>query len=415
MHAADVIVVGAGLAGLRAARDLADVGQRVLVLESRDRVGGRGWTSTFPGTNAAIELGGSWFTEHQKLVAAELDRYGLGTRTFEPVTETRWRTGGELRLDSPIAASDTTSLAQWQQIQNDALQMADGTNDPRWSLSLDEYLKSMNATEVVVDLLYGWWSITGGGLPTEGCVEGVLGAITSEGPVGDMSYLRYAPEKGWLALAEAMAATPGIELRLNTLVTEVNQRQGTVSVVNGDGVFTAPAAIVAAPVNTLPNIAFDPMPPTSTSAAFGQSAGKAIKVWLLTRGVPPRSLAFGRGESLNWFYGDRDLDGNTLVVGFGWPIDGFNADDTEHIQRALHTFYPDAELLAHIRHDWIHDPSAQGTWVNTAAGNPSALRADNFKPFGSVAFATSDFASDHSGWFEGALVSGSQAARWANN
>lgn len=123
-----------------------------------------------------------------------------------------------------------------------------------------------------------------------------------------------------------------------------------------------------------------------------------------------RSLAFGRGEGLNWLYGDRAVGDDTLVVGFGWTIDGFNPDDSKHLARALKSFYPDAELIDHVRHDWIADPSSLGTWANTPAGDPEVLRANRFPPFDNVAFATSDFADEHAGWFEGALVSGTQAA-----
>ena len=70
----DVIVVGAGLAALRAAPDLADAGRRVLVLEARERVGGRGWTSPFPDLTADVELGGAWFTENHHLSPEELGR-----------------------------------------------------------------------------------------------------------------------------------------------------------------------------------------------------------------------------------------------------------------------------------------------------------------------------------------------------
>jgi phytoene dehydrogenase-like protein len=46
----DVVVIGAGFAGLRAARDLSDAGVRVALLEARDRIGGRAWTRPFPGS-----------------------------------------------------------------------------------------------------------------------------------------------------------------------------------------------------------------------------------------------------------------------------------------------------------------------------------------------------------------------------
>ena len=407
----DVIVVGAGLAGLRAARDLADAGRRVLVLEARDRLAGRGWTSTFPGTDLSIELGGAWFTEHQPLVRQEIERYDLGVRTFEPVTSTRWRTAGELRLDAPFPNDDAHSRASWQQLRDDAEAMAKGTDDPRWALSLDGYLDAIDASPAVRDLAYGWWSITGGGNPAEGNIEGLLGAMTSEGDIGDMGYLRYAPVPGWSALAEALAHTPGVEVEFGQPVAFVHHDDDSVTVRTAHVSHTAGAAVIALPVNVLPHVTFLPALPDRTAAAGGSSAGKAFKVWMLTRGVPHRALAFGRGHGVNWLYGDRVVDDTTLVVGFGWPVDGFDPTDEADLQQALRAFFPDAELLAHTTHDWITDPASLGTWVNTPASDPALLRAESFPPLGRLTFATSDFASRDAGWFEGALVSGAEAAQ----
>ena len=410
---ADVVVVGAGLAGLRAARDLAEAGQQVLVLEARDRVGGRGWTSTFPGTELPIELGGSWYTVEQTEVIAEVERYGLPVRTFEPLTSTRWLLDGRLRFDAPFDDDDFASHAAWARVQADVEAMASGQDLPRFRVSLDAYLVEVDATPAVRDLLYGWWSITGGGDPARGCVEALLGAAHDEGAIGDMGYLRHAPATGWSALATALAATPGVEVRLSTVVTGIEQTGDSVTVSTSDGVVRARAAVVAVPANVLPDLTFDPPVPERTREGFGASSGRAFKVWLLTRGVPLRSLAFGRGFGVNWLYGDREHGEHgehTLVVGFGWPVDGFDPDSTADLQRALRAFHPDADLVAHTTHDWIGDPASRSTWVNTPADRPEVLRDDRFPPFGRVAFATSDFAAREAGWFEGALVSGATAA-----
>ena len=71
---ADVVVIGAGFAGLVAARELGRAGLDVLVLEARDRVGGRTWTDRRLGHD--LELGGTWVHWVQPHAWAEMTRYG---------------------------------------------------------------------------------------------------------------------------------------------------------------------------------------------------------------------------------------------------------------------------------------------------------------------------------------------------
>lgn len=75
---ADVVIVGAGLAGLAAARRLAAAGKDVLVLEARDRVGGR--TYTRPANDGTpLDLGGQWIGPTQERIAALAQEVGVGT------------------------------------------------------------------------------------------------------------------------------------------------------------------------------------------------------------------------------------------------------------------------------------------------------------------------------------------------
>ena len=75
----DVVVVGAGATGLAAATAVAAQGRSVLVLEARDRVGGRLWTDEVDGVD--LEIGGQWVSPDQTALLAMLDRLGL--ETFE--------------------------------------------------------------------------------------------------------------------------------------------------------------------------------------------------------------------------------------------------------------------------------------------------------------------------------------------
>ena len=71
----DVIVVGGGFAGITVARDLSRTGRRVLLLEARNRLGGRTFTSQFAGHQ--VELGGTWISWHEPHIWAEVTRYQL--------------------------------------------------------------------------------------------------------------------------------------------------------------------------------------------------------------------------------------------------------------------------------------------------------------------------------------------------
>lgn len=76
--AADVLVVGAGLAGLTAARDIAAAGRSVLVLEARDRVGGRTVNQDI-GDGKVLEMGGQWAGPTQDRVLALAAALEIGT------------------------------------------------------------------------------------------------------------------------------------------------------------------------------------------------------------------------------------------------------------------------------------------------------------------------------------------------
>src|ERR1700759_5275710 len=88
----DVVVIGAGFAGLVAARELGRAGLGVLVLEARDRVGGRTWTDRRLGHD--LELGGTWVHWVQPHTWAEITRYGREITRSPVVEEAYWLGAG---------------------------------------------------------------------------------------------------------------------------------------------------------------------------------------------------------------------------------------------------------------------------------------------------------------------------------
>ena len=413
----DTIVVGAGFAGLRAARDLADAGRSVLVLEARDRLGGRTWTRPFAGSGPLVEIGGSWFAPEHAEVRAELARYGLATRTYGAPSSVRWRTGGELRDGLPVPFGELPALdAALVTIAADARSLEAGTFGERGSLSCAEYLRRLGVPAATREFLSAWWIMIGGTDPERGAVVDALGAIAAHGgPTGLLTALRHAPVEGWSTLAGRMAVTAGLQVRHAAEVRSVRQDDSGVDVALADRTsFRAARAVLALPVNTLPGLEFEPALPAATAESIGTNAGRGRKVWLRARGVPSGVLAAGAGEGLHWLYADRVLaDGDVLLIGFGYEDPAFDPAAHADVERALRAFFPDAELVASDHHDWIEDPYSRGTWATATVGRAELLTAARFPPHGRIAFATSDVAPDEPGWIEGALISGAAAARWA--
>ncbi|HVT36102.1 MAG TPA: FAD-dependent oxidoreductase, partial [Nevskiaceae bacterium] len=95
-YSAEIVVVGAGLAGLAAARNLVAAGKDALVVEARDRVGGRTWNHAVASSTRGgiVEIGGQWVGPTQDRVLAYIQELGLSTfKTYDEGNYIDYRNG----------------------------------------------------------------------------------------------------------------------------------------------------------------------------------------------------------------------------------------------------------------------------------------------------------------------------------
>src|SRR4051812_815554 len=162
----DVIVVGGGMAGLVAARDLAAAGRRVRLLEARERFGGRAWAAPFPGSDRLVELGGGWFdTALQTPLRDEAERYGVPVAPAPAAGSARWFTGGELRAGFPVPADAGADLERVIVAINEAGRAyARATPAQRASedVSVADWLARLDPHPATRDFVYGWCGLMSG-------------------------------------------------------------------------------------------------------------------------------------------------------------------------------------------------------------------------------------------------------------
>src|SRR3954453_11934440 len=123
----DAIVIGGGFAGVTAARELAFRGRRVVVLEGRDRLGGRTWTTRWGGHQ--IELGGGWVHWHQPHTWSEIVRAGLEVEIGQETELAAWYVGEERRTGT-IAERDAIAERGWNAFVSGAEELVPLPHDP---------------------------------------------------------------------------------------------------------------------------------------------------------------------------------------------------------------------------------------------------------------------------------------------
>ena len=417
---ADVVVVGAGFTGVTAARDLTEAGRRVVVLEARDRIGGRTWYREVPGTGVHAEYGGMFFSRaSQPNLAREIERYGVGVLPGREPSVVTWIRGNERfegsdaidRLQTELAGSDLTM----------ALKHAEGAFGAEGRTALGAldvpaatWIDGLAAEPEAADFLRAFMASMGGGPLERASVLPLL---------WDMIELGYSPldvfvdvgdlfADGTKSLVDPMAS--GLDIRFGSVVTGIAHDDRGVTVTLADGsTVQASAGVVALPLNLWADVAFDPpLAGPKARAAAERHPGEVSKVIALVRDAPDSYIGLGWHTPINAGFVTRPAGDGQLFMGFS-VADRVELSDRGAVGAAVIAHLPEATVATTDGHDWVRDPFSKGTWLSVP---PTWFSDGTFEaledPEGRLAFAGSDIASEGAGWIEGAIGSGAQAARY---
>jgi monoamine oxidase len=405
----DIAIIGAGAAGLGAANALKNSGLSTIVLEARDRVGGRGHT-VMAAPGIAFDLGCGWLHSANKnrfVKIAEQLNFEID-KTRPPWREQSFDTGFPLveRLDF-IEALD----AFYDRAERAAKEAAASGRDGAASVCLEPG----NRWNPMIDAISSY---------VNGCeldVESILDMEAYED-----TEINWRLRAGYGTLLTAYGAA--LPLALNCTVTSIDHSGARVRIETSQGTLTSAKVIVTVPTNLIANqaIRFRPGLPAKVDAARGLPLGLADKVMLALdepQGVESALPKDGnlRGATMRTAMGTYHLRpfGNACIEGyFGGSF-----------ARALEDAGPGAlaaqgidEIVALLGNDyrrklkplaesrWAHDPFARGSYSHALPGHAGdrailAAPVDGRLFFAGEATSPNFFSTAH-----GARDSGERAA-----
>jgi len=431
----EVVVIGAGVAGLACAKALCEAGLRVTILEARNRVGGRIWTVHPSLTDAPVELGAEFIHGLPQEVWQIVKRAGLQTHEL---TGNRWRleqarlapmSGSWGQVDSIFRRIDESAPDQSFQ---EFLEHACGDLPRHTRIEAAAYVESFHACDasrISANALGRWHR-------SDYEIQGHRGFRFPTGYEGLVA-----------ALAAGSSKPDLLTVRLNTVVTEIAWKSGAVEVttqspgqpqfvnIHADAcVITLPLGVLQAPVGTDGAVRFRPELTEKVDALKHLKMGAAIRLVLCFRHCfwtdpklmpsPMLDMSFlSSPEELFPAWWSSVSAGTAMLTGWSGGVRAEqlsghgNAAITERGLEVLHHIFgvPLKTLRDLLEesfvHDWQSDPYCRGAYSYPLANNKDAARR-LAAPVGNTLFfagEATDF-SGHNGTVHGAIASGQRAA-----
>src|SRR5918998_3613166 len=371
----DVLVIGAGLAGLIAARELEARGRSVLVLEARDRIGGRVWLQRGALHGLDLDMGGAWVADCQPHVWAEADRYGVARAHDGLPASVRWRFGDAVvERALPVAVAEGGGLGRAVAALLAAARRHDAARPPEaqgledLDVPAGAWIENLGLPPRVRELLLFWVSACASAEPDDASLleylRWISGADHRLWPHLEAAVLGWRFPAGTAALYEAIAGDVRGEVVLGAPVRSVVQDGDGVTVASAAGEHRARRVVVTVPVGVLGSIGFAPaLSEAKRAAAAANHAGQGAKAWMLARGVPADLCAMGYRTRLDFLGAMEATPDGVVLVGFGPSAAALDVTDPAAVTAAVHELAPEAEVVAVHGHDWAVDPYSRGPWA----------------------------------------------------
>ncbi|CAK7202873.1 hypothetical protein SEUCBS139899_005600 [Sporothrix eucalyptigena] len=443
----DVVVVGAGLSGLKAAYDVQKAGFSVAVVEARDRVGGKTWSvEHMEGDAKFVDRGAAWINDtNQTEVYALAQALGLNlvvqnTTGNVVQQDTEGKVSQFLYGATPTglgtaAVDDMVRLRDAAEAACQALDIHDPvrTGGHLDSLTFEEWIRSVGGGVTALASATVWTRAMLGMEPSEMSALFFLNYCKSGGGLLQMrsdrkdggQYLRFERGTQSLSLGLLSLLKEGT-VTLSSPVQSITQTDGLVKVVSARGDFVCKRVIVSVPTPLYKEIAFSPpLPAAKAALASANRLGFINKV--IVRYAAPWWHQHGLCGMLQSFakYSPISVTRDSSVASKGqYSLTCFVAGSagreasklskeerfrvvTEQIQATLGGGKPAPAPLGFEEHEWAHDQWAQG--CPCPAAPPGAMTQYEHalrSIHGKVHFVGTETAYEWKGYMDGALRSG---------